>query len=135
MDVVERVERRRWSTWLTMAALMVAFLLGRSVGQDIWPAATARSSGNTSVQQLTTGELADPAGREPTFEEEMERLHPTRSPAAMSCSRGSGSGTGCCCGGRRSAGSGSGSGSGVSQGDEGRSQCSVGGGCGGRGQP
>ena len=139
MPAVEKVQRAQVLPVLTAVAAAVV------LGLSAWQALGVRDRANAQVTgpaPAPQSRQADPEKREPTFEEEFERMHPPgiAAPAVVAGGQcragGSGSGvSGCCCGccGARTAsrGSGSGSGSGSGTGANGAGQCRNG--CGGRG--
>ena len=123
VPVVKNGERRWWPAWLLAGVLIGSLLSGRG-GEPVSLPDAAHAQGGGGLPQSRPG-----ATREPSFEEELDRLHPSRQAEAAMCGRGSGSGSGCCCsGGQRAAGSGSGNAAGA----EAAGQCRSGG-CGGRG--
>lgn len=141
MSAIEKVEPQRWPMRTGMVVLLAAAVL---VPRSEWLAAVAQSvlAAGTGRSQSLPG-AAEIAGREPTFEEELERLHPGRSAAGASCGSGAcGNGCcGCCSGGTtrgRGSGSGSGSGSGAADAGSATMQCrpgQSGGMCGAGGRP
>ena len=130
MSVVERVQYRDWWAWLTNLALgatfiMCAYLVFAMMRGDL-PDIGAEKEFQRRLAGTTGLQAQQVRISEPTFDEEMERLHGAGGGPQSACGRGSGSGGGCCCGGRSigsNAGSGSGSGSAANGAQSVASQC------------